>query len=404
MKIIVLAGGTDQIDLITGLKKRGHEVILIDYLENPPAKEYADKHYQTSTLDTERVEKIMLVESADLICTACTDQALLTVAKVSERLGKSCYLPYQTALQVTNKEFMKKILASHHIPTSHFIIKSDANIESMEQFRFPLIVKPVDCNSSKGVKKVYDINDVPKYINNALQLSRTKKIVIEEYKDGEEISADFYIENGIPKFLLATKSLKIKNTDSFTILGSDYPAITHEQESAITAIASNIANAFHLLDTPLLIQLIINGQDINVIEFSARMGGGSKCKLIKTLTDVDMMSNYIDLILHVPPQIIPIRKESYCRMVYVYSHPGVFDHIEGMRELKQDSVIDDYFIYKSPKSIIEKAETSSDRVAGYIVTATDKETLEKKISLADQTIKVISDHDTDMMIHHLIKA
>ena len=38
-----------------------------------------------------------------MICTACTDQALLTVAKVSEELGLPTYISYKTALNVTNK-------------------------------------------------------------------------------------------------------------------------------------------------------------------------------------------------------------------------------------------------------------------------------------------------------------
>ena len=43
MKILVLAGGSDQIALINELKSRGHITILVDYFENPPAKKYAEK-------------------------------------------------------------------------------------------------------------------------------------------------------------------------------------------------------------------------------------------------------------------------------------------------------------------------------------------------------------------------
>ena len=72
MKIIVLAGGSDQIALIEELKNRGHETILVDYLNNPPARQYADKHYVESTLDVMAVKQISLRECADMVCTACT--------------------------------------------------------------------------------------------------------------------------------------------------------------------------------------------------------------------------------------------------------------------------------------------------------------------------------------------
>lgn len=82
MKVIVLAGGFDQISLINELKSRRAYVILIDYLENPPAKTVADKHYKESTLDIEAVTKIAKFEKVDLITTACTDQALLNKFRI----------------------------------------------------------------------------------------------------------------------------------------------------------------------------------------------------------------------------------------------------------------------------------------------------------------------------------
>ena len=127
MKILVLAGGFDQIALIKELKKRGHSVVLVDYFENPPAKQFADKHIVASTLDMDRVEQIAISESVDLICTACTDQALLTVACVSEKLSLPCYLSYQTALNVTNKSYMKDVFMKHGIPTSKYTILSNVD-------------------------------------------------------------------------------------------------------------------------------------------------------------------------------------------------------------------------------------------------------------------------------------
>lgn len=118
MKVIVLAGGADQIALISELKKRGCYVVLVDYFQNPPAKEYADIHVVASTLDDAKVKEIAQEYGADLICTACTDQALLTVAKVSEELNLPCYISYQTALNVTNKTYMKQRMAQCSIPTS----------------------------------------------------------------------------------------------------------------------------------------------------------------------------------------------------------------------------------------------------------------------------------------------
>lgn len=403
MKILVLAGGADQIALIKELKLRGHEVVLLDYFENPPAKPYADKHIVASTLDVEAVEKYAKAEKVSLICTACTDQALLTVSYVSERLGLPCYIDYQTGLNVTNKSYMKKVLTDNDIPTARFLIVEKPDIEIIQGFKFPLVVKPVDCNSSKGVKKVESIEEYRQYITEAIQYSRTNTAIVEEYKEGKEISADFYIENGIAKLLSATTSLKIKNRKSFTILCSDYPTLNESQEIKVTQIAQDISKAFKLDNTPLLVQMIANDNEINVIEFSARMGGGSKYKLIEVLSGVNIMSKYVDRILGGYPEVKPSKQVEYCKMVYIYCNPGIYDHMEGFEMMKEEGMIDEYFLYKTKGMEISKAETSGDRPSGYLCSASTADELSKKIKYVDSHIKAMSNMGVDMMIHGLLE-
>ena len=402
MKILVLAGGADQIALIQELKARGHEIILLDYYENPPAKFYADKHIMASTLDVEAVEKIAIAENVSLICTACTDQALLTVSLVSERLGLPCYIDYQTGLNVTNKSYMKKILIEHGIPTARFAIVDNSNYDLISSFTFPIVVKPVDCNSSKGVRRVDFIEEYHDCVIEALRLSRTHTAIVEEYKEGKEISADFYIEGSTAKLLSATTSLKIKNRKSFTIVGSEYPTLSEYQEKVITKIAQDIANAFKLNDTPLLVQLIANANEMNVIEFSARMGGGSKYKLIEVLSGVNIMSKYVDRILGNYPTVSPKKLVNYCEMIYIYSEPGIFNHIEGLTEMKEKGYVDEFFLYKTSGMNISGANTSGDRPAGYLCSAKTKNELDAKVSYIDSHIKVISENGKDIMLHGLL--
>lgn len=402
MKILVLAGGADQIALINEFKARGHETILVDYFENPPARPYADKHIVASTLDVERVKEIAIAQKVDLITTACTDQALLTVANVSEQLGLPCYLSYQTGLNVTNKSYMKNVLFANNIPTAKFVILDNVDLDAVKDFTLPLVVKPVDCNSSKGVKRIDDIADITKYLEEAIKLSRTKKAIVEEFKTGKEISVDYYVEGCEAKLLCATTSLKIKNSKSFTILCSDYPAINGEQEELLKVIGNQVAKAFGLKDCPLFIQMIANGTDVNVIEFSARMGGGSKYNLIRVLSGVNIMSKYVDLVLGGKPSVSPSKLVNFCKMVYLYCNPGVFDHIEGLEELKQQGIIDSYFEYKTKGMEISHAETSGDRPAGYLITAETADALQEKLNYVDSHIKVVSDKGEDIMLHNLL--
>lgn len=72
---IVLGGTVPHKELIEQLKKRGYFTILVDYLQNPPAKAVADIHIQESTLDKEKVLEIAKEYHASLTICGCVDQA-----------------------------------------------------------------------------------------------------------------------------------------------------------------------------------------------------------------------------------------------------------------------------------------------------------------------------------------
>lgn len=402
-KVVILAGGYDQIALINEFKNRNYFTILIDYYSNPPAKDYADIHYQVSTLDIDEIKKIAIKEDVDLITTACTDQALLSVSKVSEELNLPCYLSYETALKVTNKMYMKNEMIKSGIPTAKYkVISNDSEID-FEGFNYPFVVKPCDCNSSKGVKKIYSVEDGIINIQEALSLSRSQTAIIEEFIEGQEISIDAFIKEGKSEIVLVTESEKIKNTIGFTITQSKYPvSITEENIGKIEAIVQSICDNFQLNNGPLLIQMLVCDDNVYVIEFSARMGGGTKYKLIEVLTGFNIMKAYVDLVIGEKPEIKFTQKFNYAHLNYCYAENGIFEKLDGFRELEAQSVIYDFFKYKTEGSLIDKSETSGDRVAGYLIVADSKEELKGKEQMANDILKIISTDGKDIMRHDLV--
>lgn len=395
-KVLILAGGYDQIALINEYKKRGFMTILADYFENPPAKSYADKHYQISTLDVDAVKQVAVDENVDLIMTACTDQALVTMAKVSEELGLPCYLTYQIACKVTNKQLMKKIMIENNIPTARFKIASD--YEKLTDMQYPMVVKPVDANSSKGVERVYNDNELQNAIEKAKTFSRQGEVLIEEYKAGEELSVDVWIEEYKPSIMCISQSLKIKDEKKFTIIQSKYPCqISDAEEKKLMGILGDIAVAFDIKKGPLLVQLIKGNNDINIIEFSARYGGGTKYKLIEAVSGVNPMKAIVDLSLGEDKSLNIRRKASCYHMNYIYCNPGRISEFVGFEEAKRRGYIEDYFYYKTPGMLIEKIENSSDRAAGYMVSGETEDELKYREKMAGELINVLSEDGRDMI-------
>lgn len=405
MKALVLAGGLPQVALIQKLKNRGIVTVLADYYEKPVAREYADIFYQVSTLDIDAITQVAIKEKVDFLITVCTDQALLTVAKVSEALNLPCYIDYQTALNVTNKEYMKEVFVNNHIATSKHIILRELDLEKISTLRYPLIVKPVDCNSSKGVKRVENTQELKEAFETAVRLSRTDSAVVEEYVEGTELSVDVYVEEGIAHILAVSALDKIPAQDKFVIFRSKCPAkISDAIYKKIQHTAQQIAQAFRLKNTPMLIQMITDGEKIFVLEFSARTGGGEKFISIQKVSGFDVIEAVIDLTLGKKPHVVKENPESkFCVSEFIYCNAGVFDSLYGFDELVQAGVISQYMQFKWKGAEFDTIENSGDRVAGFMIQANDENELITKHNIAVSKMKVLDYQGNDMMRHDILQ-
>lgn len=403
MKVLVLAGGFDQIALIEEFKSRGYTVYLADYFADPPAKEYADKHFQVSTLDEEAVYQIAKEEKADLITTACTDQALLTVAVVSERLGLPCYLSSETARNVTNKAYMKRIFSEFEVPTAEWkVLEQESDLGNLlsHPLKYPLIVKPCDCNSSKGITKVKNDLDLRNAVIQAFQLSRSGKVIVEEYIEGEEVSIDVWRDCEGAKILAVSRTDKIKNqSENFTIYQSSYPVgISEKLVGEIQKTAEKICDAFELRNCPVLIQAILYADQLSVIEFSARMGGGSKYKLIEYMANIDIMKLYVNCVLGDISQIVtPKKSGKNIELNYVYADNGTFSKLCGFQTFLQSGKIKELFQYKKEGSIIEKKTTSSDRILGFLIEEDSLKKLKEVKREIIENVDILDNNGNSMM-------
>ena len=121
MKALVLAGGLPQIELIKQLKERGIVTVLCDGSANALARPYADIFHQIPIFDIDAVRAVAEAEKVDFLITVCADQVLLVVAQVSEQLGLPCYIDFETARNVSDKKYMKRIFRENGIPTSRHV-------------------------------------------------------------------------------------------------------------------------------------------------------------------------------------------------------------------------------------------------------------------------------------------
>ena len=405
MKALVLAGGLPQITLIRQLRERGIETVLLDGSPAPLALEYADKFRQVNIFDIEAVKNIALEEKADFLITVCADQVLLVVAQVSEMLGLPWYIDYETAKRVSDKQLMKDIFAAAGVPTSRYAVMDTLDPEKLAGLRYPLIVKPVDAYSSKGVRKVLDEEELRAAFAEAAAISRSKNVIVEEFFQGEEISVDLFIRDGKAHVLCVSNSEKVKDDEHFVIFRGRYPVNASEKLlREIKTVCQRIAEAFGIVNAPMLVQMLTDGERLTVLEFCARTGGAMKWLLIRHASGVDVIRGVIDLTLGRQPDITVAPPETrYIVNDFIYCRAGVFDRLEGFEEQLALGNITDYHCLRPRGMRFSGAvASSSDRVAGVTFQADSLEEFNRKHRAFVEGVKVLDTDGRDMMRHDLL--
>lgn len=387
---VVLGGTNPHIELIHQLQGRGYYVVLADYLENPPAKVVADLHEQVSTMDEQAVLEVAKKYRADLVISACVDQANITACYVAEQLGLPHPYSYKTASEITNKGFMKKVMVEKCIPTTKYFYLENGEDLPYFTLHFPVMVKPADNCAASGVKKANTFEELKQYLEEAKHISRTGRTVVEEFFAGVEVSAYCFVKENKANVIMISERLSVIEGENQVLkcyATITPPNISKTAMEKIETVATQIANAFELDNTPLHVQAIVNRDEISIIEFAPRVGGGISYQTIRDNTGFDIISATIDSYLEkkVDLQYSDI---VYCYSVnLIYGVPGVFDHIDGAEALIAEKVIESIHYHKTKGMKIYDDCASGGRIAAFLVKGVDRQEVCKKVAYAMQHLE-----------------
>ena len=260
-------------------------------------------------------------------------------------------------------------------------------------------VKPKDSNSSKGVRRI-DFGEPNKleFIREALNISREGGALIEEFKIGREVGVDCFIKNHKAYIVMTKDRRKIHhNTDSLQqIYGSQWPAsLTTAQLGQFKNIAEKIAKAFEIDNCPLMMQAIVSDDEISIIEFGARIGGGESFRIIQEMTGFDYIDQSINSFLgnEIDSTIKPI--EYMVADNYIYTIGGYFGKMH-INENCLDTVM--YFnSYRKHGAEVGAGISSNNRVGVFVVKGKNKEELESKTNNVLSNMEIFDIHGNPIM-------
>lgn len=196
-KILILNGSHAEIPLIVEAKKLGWHVTTTGNDKSGIGHQYADENIFGDYSDCKFVYDLAKSLKVDAIVSSGNDFAYISTAYACEKLNLRGHDSYETACIIHNKKNFRDVMKKLDLPTPKFLVCN--SFEELPvvcgKIKFPLIVKPTDLTGGKGVSVCKNLSELETAFKTAQKLARKTSILLEEFIDGSNHAANFFIRD-----------------------------------------------------------------------------------------------------------------------------------------------------------------------------------------------------------------
>lgn len=366
-KLLIIGASILQLPAIKKAKEMGLNTAVVDYNPEAIGIKDADYYYNASTMDENAVVTAAKDFKPDGIMTLATDMPMRGVAKASEALGLKS-ISYDSALKATDKYLMIKAFKEFGVESPwYYLINSKEDLVALRNsLSYPCIMKPTDNAGSHGVVKADSFDNLLLNYDYSLSNSRKGGVIIEEFLDGEEVSVEVMVVNGVVNIL--------QITDKITTGAPHFVEMGHTQPSRkdpniirqIKALSQKAVKSLNINNGPCHVEMMVTNRGPVMVELGARMGGDNiTTHLVPLSTGIDMTAATIHVALGETPDITPkINKGSAIR--YICAEEGIIKNISGLDEAKHIPGVVEITLTKQLGDKSTPITCSNDRV-GFVI-------------------------------------
>ncbi len=270
------------------LVKAGHRVTVVGGNPNDALAKCVDDYVNMDYSDIEQIHRLIEDQNIDYLVPGCNDRSYMVCAQINT-IGRFPGLdPLATAEIINNKGKFREFADKHGLPTPQVLTHGEMHS------RWPVIVKPVDAFSGRGITIIHEgnSNELADALNLAQKESKIGSCIVEDYVTGQLYSHTAFLQSG--DILIDNIVEEHGTANPFVVDTSrvvyDFP------ESMLASIRENIrlmASELSLQNGLLHTQFISNGEQYWLIEITRRCPGDLYSQLIELSTGLNYAENYV---------------------------------------------------------------------------------------------------------------
>lgn len=289
-KVLILGGGQAQLGLIRKAKEEGLFTIVVGIAGDYPGYNIADKVYNVDINDKKSILNISHDNNIDGICMCCSDYGLETLGYVCDNLNLHG-LSEKSASYSSDKLKMKDALVKNGVNTAKFCkVSNVAELnEICTELSFPLMLKAVDLQGSKGIYLCNDISEVNANYLKLTELTHTDYCIIEEYISGIEFGAQAFVYENEILFIQLHGDIVYRD-GSVNIPIGHYMPYKDEHPDIISSANDIITKAIKALEfnnCAVNVDLIFKDNEPYIIELTGRAGANQLPELLSDYMGID---------------------------------------------------------------------------------------------------------------------
>lgn len=197
-KLIILGGNPETAILVNIAMSMGIYTIVIDMGKDSPAKRNANESYDLDVFEVDKVVQIAKDNNVDGVLVGVADILVKPYKEICDKLNLPCYATEKAVEAFCSKDGFKKYCIKHNIQDIPGIYINDiSKVESSQDMKFPVMIKPVDNGGGVGMKICRDKTDYIDSIKTALKFSKKGVVLVERYMDCDDMAAYYTFKDGV---------------------------------------------------------------------------------------------------------------------------------------------------------------------------------------------------------------
>lgn len=398
MKKLLLLGGSRYIlPVIKKAHQLGYWVITCDNLPNNAAHRFSDQYCNVSIVEKEAVLDLAWKLKIDGIMSFACDPGVVTAAYAAEKMGLPYGGSYNSVSILQDKAKFRGFLKEHdfHVPKAkgYSSIKDALEDVSERYFQFPVIVKPVDCAGSKGVKRVDHIDELEAAANGALAYSRTQCFVIEEYieKMGDSSDCECFSVHGDMRFIsFSNQKFDAKADNPYVPSGFTWPPeMPKNYQEELAAELRRLCRLLKLQTALYNVESRV-GKDgrAYIMEVSPRGGGNRLAEMMHYVAGVNLIEESVKAAVGDDCRIngMPVYQGFWYEYIVHANREGVYNGIWMDEDLRDRLVEEDIWI--SIGTYVKGFAGANEAIGTLIFKFGSKNEMDSIVNAVDEYIKV----------------